>query len=252
MKPRRRRKTTLDAWLNSVITPIYFIDSRRRVRFYNKGCLELTGWTGAEVLGKVCDYHTEDVGADRFLGELCPPPSVFQGTGHSVAAFLTHKSGRELACVQECFPLTNEEGDVEGVLVALSPLEAPRKSPQPTSAQRWHAELASARQIIRKQYPRSSLIAQSPEMKRVVAQIELAVNSSACVWLYGEHGAGLEHLARTIHYEHATQSRAFVPLECGLLSTIDLKRTWKRMLEMTDPGEPYSSLQPGTVYLIDA
>lgn len=252
MKPRRRRKTTLDAWLNSVITPIYFIDARRRVRFYNKGCMQLTGWTGADVLGKVCDYHTEDVGADRFLGELCPPPSVFQGTGHSVAAFLTHKSGREVACVQECFPLTNEEGRVEGVLVALSPLEAPRKSPQPTSAQRWHAELASARQTLRKRYPRTSVIAISPEMKRVVAQVDLAVNSTACVWLHGEHGSGLEHLARTIHYESSLQSRAFVPLECGLLAAVDLKRTWKRVQEMSDPQEPFSSLQPGTVYLIDA
>jgi DNA-binding NtrC family response regulator len=252
MNPRRRRKTTLDAWLNSVITPIYFIDSRRRVRFYNQGCMKLTGWTGADVLGKVCDYHSEDVGADRFLGELCPPPSVFQGTGHTVAAFLTHKSGREVACVQECFPLMNEEGNVEGVLVAISPLEAPRKTPQPTSAQRWHAELASARQRLRKRYPRASLIAESSPMKRVAAQADLAIESAACVWLYGEHGSGLEHLARTIHYESAIQSRAFVPLECSKVSAVDLKRTWKRVVEMSDPREPFSSLQPGTVYVIDA
>jgi DNA-binding NtrC family response regulator len=146
----------------------------------------------------------------------------------------------------------NEEGNVEGVLVAISPLEAPRKTPQPTSAQRWHAELASARQRLRKRYPRASLIAESSPMKRVAAQADLAIESAACVWLYGEHGSGLEHLARTIHYESAIQSRAFVPLECSKVSAVDLKRTWKRVVEMSDPREPFSSLQPGTVYVIDA
>ncbi|MBD3673231.1 MAG: hypothetical protein HUJ26_06855 [Planctomycetaceae bacterium] len=179
MNPPRRRKTTLDAWLNSVVTPIYFLDSRRRIRFYNTGCHQLTGWMAGDVLGKVCDYHTEDEGADRFRGELCPPPSVFEGQGNTVAAYLTHKSGRVIACVQECFPLKNEQDEVEGVLVVLSPLEQPRKPPQPTVAQKWHAELASARQSIRQRYRQSSLVGRSRAMQRVIAQTQLAMNSDA-------------------------------------------------------------------------
>lgn len=252
MNQPRRRKTTLDAWLNSVVTPIYFIDARRRVRFYNTGCHQLTGWTAGDVLGKVCDYHTEDEGADRFRGELCPPPSVFQGQGNTIAAFLTHKSGRELACVQECFPLTNQQEEVEGVLVVLSPLEQPRKPPQPTAAQKWHAELASSRQSIRQRYRNSSLVGKSRAMQRVLAQAHLAMNSDTHLWIRGESGSGREHLARTIHYGSSFQSRAFVPLDCRSSAAIELKRTWQRMLEMAKPDEPFSSLQPGTLFLIEA
>ncbi|MDG2391284.1 MAG: sigma 54-interacting transcriptional regulator [Planctomycetaceae bacterium] len=252
MNQSRRRKTTLDAWLNSVITPIYFIDARRRVRFYNTGCFQLTGWMTGDVLGQVCDYHTEDEGVDRFRGELCPPPSVFQGTGHTVAAFLTHKSGHQIACVQECFPLTNAQGDVEGVLVVLSPLEQPRKMPKPSAAQKWHAELASVRQSIRKNYRRASIVGESRSMQRVISQSQLAMNSDCPVWITGETGTGREHLARTIHYESAYQTRAFVPLDCRRSAAIELKRTWQRMLEMINPDEPFSSLQPGSLFLIEA
>jgi len=252
MNKPRRRKTTLDAWLNSVVTPIYFIDARRRVRFYNTGCHQLTGWTAGDVLGQVCDYHTEDEGADRFRGELCPPPSVFQGAGHTVAAFLTHKSGREIACVQECFPLSNPDGEVEGVLVVLSPLEAPRKAPQQSAAQKWHAELASARQSIRQKYRRVSVVGQSRSMQRVISQSQLAMNSDCHLWITGEAGTGREHLARTIHYESAFQTRAFVPLDCRNSAAIELKRTWQRMLEMINPDEPFSSLQLGSLFLIEA
>ncbi|HSG73127.1 MAG TPA: helix-turn-helix domain-containing protein [Planctomycetaceae bacterium] len=252
MAKQGRRKISLDGWLNSVTTPVYFIDARRRVRFFNHGCVTLFAWESAEVLGKICDYHSEDSGVDQFLGTLCPPPSVFEGQGCSVPAYLKHRQGREIACVQEFFPLVDENQHVEGVLVVLSKLNSPRKPPAPTLSQKLHAELASLRQSMRKTYQSSAFLGRSPEAKRVLAQIRLAQTSNAGVWISGESGIGREHVARIIHYADEAASRAFVPLDCQHTAAIDLRSTWKRLMAFLEEPGPETSLHPGTLFLIDA
>ncbi len=253
MQKRGRRRTSLDAWLNSVVTPVYLIDEKRRVRFFNQGCVRLTGWPASEVLGRVCEYHTEDEGAAQFLGMLCPPPEVFAGTPRTVPMTLAHCEGHALPCLQEFQPLLDEQGRVHGVLVTLSQWQSPRRSPEPNPAQQLHAELAAARLAMRRHYDLKSFLGHTSSMHKVHRQIELTRAAAAGIWITGERGVGKEHLARLLHYEGPTQNRAFVPLDCRNTLSFDLKRTWKRIVDSIreSDGNP-SSLLPGTVYLIEA
>jgi two-component system response regulator AtoC len=64
-------------------------------------------------------------------------------------------------------------------------------------------------------YQFSNLVAHSPVMKQLLAQIrEVAGNSKSSVMLLGETGAGKDFLARVIHYNGPRASAPFVGVNC--------------------------------------
>ena len=54
--PRSSRRVRLETALNSVDSPVFLIDDRRRVAFLNRGCEQLTGWTLADIGNSVCEF----------------------------------------------------------------------------------------------------------------------------------------------------------------------------------------------------
>ena len=58
----RRPQGGLAAWLRDAQTPLYVVDARRVVLFFNQGCEQLTGWTAADVVGSTCDFASEPDG----------------------------------------------------------------------------------------------------------------------------------------------------------------------------------------------
>ena len=56
MAKRTRRKGRLDAPLAAAATPVFALDQRRRIVFFNAGCENLTGWTAEDALGTLCNY----------------------------------------------------------------------------------------------------------------------------------------------------------------------------------------------------
>lgn len=81
MSPRSRRVRGLATWLTQAREPIFVLDNRRAVLFFNHGCEELTGWTAADVIGQICDYVSEPdpQQIEHLTGGLCPPPEVLDG-----------------------------------------------------------------------------------------------------------------------------------------------------------------------------
>jgi PAS domain S-box-containing protein len=255
MPKRIRRKARLETILNAVVTPVFLLDARRKIVFFNTGCERLTGWQADEVLNRTCDYMSEadHTAVEAVTGSFCPPPEVFSGEPASVPAFVVHRDGQEQSRVLHFFPLTSEAGRVENVLGVVALLEAQTKSAIATPAQQLHAELAALRTLLRRRFAAGTLVCQSEAMLRVLEQVKLAGASNVGVLLRGEEGAGKEHVARVIHYESEQRGRSFVPLDCRRLPDWEMKRTLKRLIESVAESEPggemaVPSLQPGTVY----
>ena len=254
MKKRPRKRLTLNARLTALATPMFLLDERRRVIFFNGGCTQLTGWTPEEVLGRQCDYtsEAEAEGVAVLTASLCPPPEVFSGQPAAVPAHLLHKDGSDIPRLLNFFPLTTPDGELESVLGIVTELAPPRKVAEITPAQRLHAELASLRGRLRQRFGLRSFVARAAAMQRVLEQVQLARGTGAAVTLQGEPGTGKEHVARMLHYEGEGRTRAFVPLDCRALPAIDLKLTLRRLLEgdEEDRGGPVMPmLNPGAVYL---
>jgi len=252
MKKRRQSKTSLESWLNSVTTPVFLLNARRQVVFFNAGLETLTGWTAADVVGQVCNYATNNDPStvELLTGTLCPPPDVWEGQLASVPAYVPLRTGRILARLLQFFPLTGAEGRVESVLGIVTSIDEPIRAAEATPAQQLHAELASVRNLLRQRFGVKTFVCQSEAMTRVLEQVELARQSDVPVLIHGEPGTGKEHVARSIHHESNARSRSFVPIDCRALPALDLKQTLRRLLESDDDEAAMPpNLQPGTAYL---
>ncbi|MEX0700864.1 MAG: sigma 54-interacting transcriptional regulator [Planctomycetales bacterium] len=253
MTTSNRRRRALEATLANSVTPVFLLDARRRVMYFNAGCERLTGWRADEVLGRVCEYRTsaEPGEIEALTGSLCPPPEVLGGRAASVAAYVVAKDGSPAARRMAFFPLQGADGGLQGVLGVISPMEPAPPLAAESPARRLHAELASLRGALRQRYGLSNFVARGGSMRRVLEQIALARKSSAGVLLIGPRGAGKEHVARTIHYAGDAAARAFVPLDCRRTAPRELKNSLRRLLDGDEPPSPGGPRPTGALYLAD-
>lgn len=253
--PRRSRKTSdLATWLGTASTPLFVLDSDRRIRVFNAGCQALTGWSAADVVGEVCQYASvgDLAGGVALAASLCPPAEAMGGHEISVPTHLVHRDGHTIPRRLYFFPLHDDQSHLTGILGLIGEWDpSPEMSPV-SPAHRLHAELAALRGALRKRFGLQALVASSQPMKRVLVQAELALSSRVFVLLLGEPGTGREHFARVIHFAGVDKQHWFVPLDCRRLSAAELERVLNRLLELHTGPAPGAALpQPGTLYLAD-
>jgi DNA-binding NtrC family response regulator len=237
-------------WLADAATPLFLLDARRKVLFFNHGCERLTGWKAGDVIGQVCDYVSEPDPSqvESLTGSLCPPPEVFEGHEQAVPAFVITRSGEKLARLTKFIPLSNNDGSVERVLGVISTIPDPPRPLANTPDRQLHAELAAIRADLRKRFEVTSLVGCSAVFRRILQQITLARQSRISVHLQGESGTGREHIARLIHYQSADRLRAFVPVDCRRLTADQIRQMLEHVFtEVVESEIPH--LRPGALLL---
>lgn len=247
MVKRVRTTRRLEVWLKDTSVALFVLNSQRRLVFFNVGCEQLTGWTPADVLGRVCDYVTESDAADSsaLLASLAPPATVWTGQSTTVPVSLARRESGPIACNIHFYPLTDVERKVQAALGIIQ-----QSVPVPTSgsaaiSSELHAELAALRHVLKQRYSETSLIARSPAMRRVLGQMKLAQQSAVPVLFVGEDGSGRQYLARLIHGASEFGRRSFVPLDCRRIPADQLESALERM----SGGANVDAFQVGTVYL---
>ncbi len=220
MPRRSRTRGGLPEWLSQTELPVFVVDSRRVVLFFNRGCEKLTGWTAGDLIGKVCEIHS-DGAADRvttLLSALSPPVPL--GPASNRIHILT-REGESLDRVAHFFPLSpvdpvTEEPHPLRWLGIIGQRPAPVAVTPVSAESELHAELSTLKSDLRKRYSFDHVIATESSMRRLLDRIQLAVNQLATIAFYGPPGTGREHLARAVHSAGENRIRAFVPVDCRL------------------------------------
>ena len=242
----------METWLTSVSTPVFLLNAKRKVLFFNHGCERLTDWSAEDVVGEVCEYVT-DPDATKVTSVtscLCPPTDVLNGEIAEVPVYFTKRDGTSHARLVHFFPMQDAEGTVESMAGIVTELRKPVQHHDVSPAQKLHAELAALRINLRQRYSINSIVAVSPAMLRVLEQVNLSRQSTSPVLLQGENGVGREHVARVIHYESDHANRLFVPLECHTLPSDQLEGALQRLFETEwDEKSAMPTLRPGTLFL---
>lgn len=99
---------------------IYFLDTQRRISYWNKGAERITGYTAEDVLGFSCAdnilVHVAADGSHLCVG-LCPVmASLGEGTPQDADIFLHHKDGHRVPVHVHIEPLYDASGRIAGVV----------------------------------------------------------------------------------------------------------------------------------------
>lgn len=234
-------------------TPCFMLNARRQVVLFNRGCELATGWSAEDVIGQRSEHVTESdphtVAA--VLAALFAPPSAWQGEPARQPVDLPHRTDEPQPRLIHFWPILDEDQTtVTAVMGCILPVPTPTESEPLTVAQQLHAELAALRNSLRKIYGEKNVIAHVPVMQRVLQQVRVAQGTTAPVLLTGPAGTGKEHFARMIHYGGATGRRPFVPFDCRLTPSFEIKRVLRQIRE--EPRSAADSpLRPGALYFAD-
>jgi len=106
--------------LDNLCDGIYFLDRNRKITYWNKGAVTITGYSAAEVIGRGCSdnilVHIDQQG-NQLCCEQCPAAkALVDGQRHEAEVFLRHKQGYRLP-VRTCIdPIVNSDGEIIGAV----------------------------------------------------------------------------------------------------------------------------------------
>ena len=205
--PPPRRRFRWPALFQESARPAFVLNRNRRLRFVNAAWEALTGRAFADVAGRACARTGP---TEPLFRALAPPPEAAAGPAVTVRRPAPpHDLGPPWWDVT-FVPLRAADGTAGFLglidVVAPDPPAPPRKVPAVVAAVRGRHAAG---------FPFELFAGSSPDADRLLAQIRLAAETAAPVWVVGGPGAGKETLARVIHHQGAARERAFVGLDCG-------------------------------------
>lgn len=106
--------------LDRVSDGVYFVDTERRILFWNEGAYRLTGYKAEEAVGRCCPEgvlcHINDAG-DGLCTENCPLSGALRdGKKREVCVILRHKSGHRVPVTARVEPIRGVDGSIVGAV----------------------------------------------------------------------------------------------------------------------------------------
>lgn len=219
-------RTELARLLHRESRPVYVLDEEHRLVFLNKACEAWLGQPEEKLIGQLCLYAAQGSAAKSpdGLPGLAPPPEVAAGERRTGPVYGGDATRGAVARESEFVPLRDERGEYQGVLVLVGPEAAvgqtkplPLAEDEPT-AEQLHRQLLelAARRSRRLRLER--IVGESPAMRRVRAQIQLAAQSPTHALVTGPRGSGRRFAAEAIGHARRPHDPAGVaPLSSWLL-----------------------------------
>jgi diguanylate cyclase (GGDEF)-like protein/PAS domain S-box-containing protein len=110
--------------LDRVSDGVYFVDSERRILFWNEAACRLSGYSGEEVAGQACPEgvlcHVAEDG-HSLCNHNCPlVAALTSGQPQHAHVFLLHKQGRRVPVTVRVDPICAADGSIIGAVQIFS------------------------------------------------------------------------------------------------------------------------------------
>jgi diguanylate cyclase (GGDEF)-like protein/PAS domain S-box-containing protein len=116
--------------LDSLYDGVYFVDTDRRIQYWNRGAELLTGYSADEIIGKYCFdnflSHVDEKGCALCL-EGCPlAGTIADGKRREADVYLRHKLGHRVPVGVRAAPIADSTGRIVGAVEVFSDATARR------------------------------------------------------------------------------------------------------------------------------
>ncbi|WP_459555159.1 transcriptional regulator [Lacunimicrobium album] len=235
---KRAAKSGLLVWLMETSQPMYLVDVKRRIRFFNHGSEKLFGVTAGDVLGKRTpfaagltmsdEFSTGNESLEKLLSRLSPPPECF--TSGDIAT-LPLDAG---STVIQFLPLRDPSGQIETVLCFITPTAHQQSAGE--IANYWHRFLAQ--ELAKEPASTIHLVGRSPLWQKVKRQADVAARTRCPAFISGPVGTGKSALARFIVQSSPDRaSREVISFDTKAIAVTAFTNHIKTILERQQQGE---------------
>jgi diguanylate cyclase (GGDEF)-like protein/PAS domain S-box-containing protein len=106
--------------LDSIWDGVYFVDSERKITYWNKSSEAISGFPREQVIGSHCFdnilCHTDQEGK-RICLDGCPlAETIADGEERSMEAYLRHRDGHRIPVTIRAAPIKDENGEIVGAV----------------------------------------------------------------------------------------------------------------------------------------
>lgn len=106
--------------LDNLYDGVYFVDSERKITYWNRGAERITGYAAADVVGKLCSdnllMHSDKNGKPLCLCRCPVSESMAEGRERTCEVFLRHKNGHRVPVSVRVSPIIDAAGGVAGAV----------------------------------------------------------------------------------------------------------------------------------------
>jgi diguanylate cyclase (GGDEF)-like protein/PAS domain S-box-containing protein len=110
--------------LDNLYDGVYFVDTHRRILYWNKGAERITGYGPDDVVGRFCFEnilnHISYTGVCLCTGDCPLKNTIKDGQYRETEAFLHHKTGHRIPVLIRTSPIYDESGKVKGAVEIFS------------------------------------------------------------------------------------------------------------------------------------
>lgn len=105
---------------------VYYVDSDRRITYWNKAAEQITGYTRDEVVGRSCAdnilRHIDENGVELCIGQCPLSDAVANGETHEQNIYLHHKEGHRVHVFTRVSPIYDDSNKVVGAVELFTDL----------------------------------------------------------------------------------------------------------------------------------
>ena len=111
--------------INNLCDGVYFVDTERKITFWNKAAEEITGYTSEEMVDRHCHdnllNHIDEEGRPLCIVGCPLYQTILDGIQRKAKVFLRHKDGHRLPILVNIFPMRDENSMIIGAIEVFTP-----------------------------------------------------------------------------------------------------------------------------------
>ncbi len=117
--------------IDNLYDGVYFVDSTRRITYWNKAAEELTGYTAEEAVGRHCFdnflSHVDEQGRPLCVAGCPLSITLADGERREQEVFFQHKNGHRVPVSIRVSPVTENQGAIAGAVEIFTDVSARKK-----------------------------------------------------------------------------------------------------------------------------